>query len=177
MPPDPSTKEADEKRLTPAVWAKWDAKLYNWALCGFAKGVERATVQERRQPRDEHWSFYVDGKHHPTAKGQANTWEADEPPGINADALDTESLVIQLSDLHREAVEAYWAMTGPMEYRASAIRCHVNTLRNRAQAAVVQLEIMDGARRAAPRRNAFTGRMEQPPAVVRRTRYVPDRDD
>src|SRR5690349_21472083 len=144
MASDRATTVADERRLTPAVWAKWDARLYEWALCGFAKGIQRAAVKTPRAYDDaEHWTFYVDRK--PGTHGQAETWEADEPPGITAAALDTDSLVVQLSDQHREAVEAYWAMTGPMEYRASAIGCHVNTLRNRAHAAVVQLEIMDGA--------------------------------
>lgn len=167
--------EANEQRLTPAIWAKWDAKLYNWALCGFAKGIQRASVEERKVYDDvEHWTFYCDRK--PGSGGQADTYEADAPPGINVEGLDTDSLVCRLSDPHREAIEAYWAMTGPLEYRASAIGCHVNTLRNRAKAAVVELEVMDAARRAGPRFNTLTGRIEEAPAVVRRTRFVPERD-
>lgn len=153
--------EADERRLTPAVWAKWDAKLYNWALCGYARGIQRASVEARRTPNDEHWTTYCDRK--PGTGGQAATYETEEPPGINVDAIDVDALVIRLSDTLREAVEVYWGMTGPYEYRAVAIGCHVNTLRNRARAAVVELETMDGARRRV-----------SGPAVVIRSRYVPD---
>jgi len=163
------------EKVSASLWAKWDAKLYNWALCGFAKGIQRATV-DARPPKtydEDHWSNYVDGK--PKSGGKAETWETEEPPGITVEGMDTESLVIQLSIDHLSAVTAYWAMTGPMEYRASAIGCHLSTLYRRVDAAVLELERLDGARNGY-QTNPTTGKREQITVFMRST-FVPDNPD
>jgi hypothetical protein len=163
------------EKVSLALWAKWDGKLYNWALCGFAKGIQRANVKERapRTYDEDHWTTYVDRKD--GTRGHAETYDDAAPPGLTVEGLDTDALVIQLSARLLAAIEAYWAMTGPMEYRASAIGCHLSTLYRRVDAAILELERLDGERKGY-RTNPVTGKPEYT-LVVKRTQFVPENPD
>lgn len=161
---DASSDAALIRRLTPAVWRKWDGKLYNWALCYGTKDERGGNVSAAYEALDEgRDKGYV--RDDDSAFG-AGVWEAPEPPGISVDAVDTHSLVVLLPADRYEAVRAYWGGSGPLYLRADSIGVHENTLRNKAKAAVVQLEILDGARQRGER-------FRMAPAVVIRTRYVP----
>jgi len=157
------------------LWEKWNSRLYNWALCGLAKGIERAAIKapDPKKYDEDHWRNYVDAK--PKAGGNAETWQTEEPPGITIDGLDTDSLVIQLSKDHLSAVTAYWAMTGPMEYRASAIGCHVSTLYRRVDDAIIELERLDGARRCG--KSQRTQATAASGVVLIRSTFVPENPD
>jgi len=160
---DASSDAALIKRLTPAVWSKWDGKLYNWALCYGTKEDRGGNVSGAYDALEEGERT---GRIHDEDAFRADTWEAPEPPGITVEAMDTHALVVMLPAERYDAVRAYWGGIGPLYLRADAIGVHENTLRNRAKAAVVALETRDGARQRGER-------ITSSPAVVIRTRYVP----
>lgn len=151
------------RRLTPAIWTKWDGKLYNWALVYGTKEERGGSVSGAYEALEEGDRT---GRIHDEDAFRADTWEAPEPPGISVEAMDTHALVIMLPAERYDAVRAYWGGIGPLYLRADAIGVHENTLRNMAKAAVVQLEILDGARQRGEA-------VRLSPAVVIRTRYVP----
>ena len=163
------------EELTPAVYAKWDGRLSNWALCF---GGPRGSVPERSEPVSDAYEALDNWREYATdfkrdRRAQAAVWEAPEPPGISIDALDTNALVILLDDDLYDAVDAYWHMSGPVSVRAAGICVSVATLYRRRDLAVLELERLDWARRS------LRGGPRQPGSpevevVVRRTRYVPD---
>lgn len=161
----------ERDKLTPAVWDKWDEKLQAWALC---YGGSRSAPAPRRVYADaEHWSFYVDQKR----DGQAATWETEAPPGITAEAIDTNALVILLSREHDEAVHAYYCWSGSLAIRAAQLRepVHETTLIRRVREAMVDLERMDGQRK---RREPVTAnRSAASGTVVLRSEFVPENPD
>jgi hypothetical protein len=69
------------------------------------------------------------------------------PPPLIGDASDVDSLVLQLSDTHRQALKAHYLWTGPMALRAKTLGCHPSTLTNRVRAATFALDDLDQARR------------------------------
>lgn len=168
------------EKLTSHVFAKWDAKLSNWALYF---GGPRGAPKDRPAPVSDAYEDLANWRDYATdfkrrdakAKPLGATWESDEPPGIRIDAIDTDALVMLLPDELYDAVDAFWHMTGPMEYRASALRVHLATLYRRRDLAVLTLEMMDLARRAGAGRQSTDNRKESASGVVvRRSRYVPD---
>lgn len=162
-----------ESQMTPALFARWDGKLSNWALCF---GGQRGVAPERSAPVSEAYEDFENWRKYATdfkRTSQAAVWETEEPPGIRIDAIDTNSLVEMLSDQLYDAVDAYWHMSGPVEVRAAGIGVAVATLYRRRDAAVLDLERFDHARKAAamPVSQRKAG---QSAIVVRRTQYVPD---
>lgn len=165
---------ADEK-VSASLFAKWDGKLSNWALCyggprDFINAPERSLPVSDEMLDD--WRKYATDFRR-DRKAQAAVWEAPEPPGISADAMDTNSLVELLPDDLYDAVDAFWHLSGPVEVRAAAINVHVATLYRRRDAAILQLESFDQARKASavPVAQRKPG---QSTVVVRRYEFVPD---
>lgn len=162
------------ERPSASVMEKWNGRLLNWALCF---GGARGATPERPAPVSEAYEDLENWRDYATdfkREGQAGVWEAPEPPGITVDAIDTNSLVEQLPDDLYDAVDAYWHMSGPVEVRAAGIGVHVATLYRRRDQAVLELERLDQARKAAALPASERKRLGVPGVVVRRTTYVPD---
>lgn len=139
---------------------KWDPRLENWALWYVdpsrpapPSAYERLENSDTSSPREG-----------------ARTYEnsASEPFAGLSEALATDDLVCKLLMISHEAIKAWYTWTGTIEMRARALDCHVNTLRNRRDAALVELERMDTPR-------TKPGHPGLPSAiVVRRTTYMPE---
>ena len=151
------------EKLSTSTWKKWDEKLNNWALLYGGTGASVSPAYElldRQEVREG------DGT------GRAAVWETPEPPPLIGEAMDTNALVTLLIAEQHDAVHAWYCLSGTVDMRADAIHVHVNTLRNRTRAAVVELERMDGARqRGDPliRRTAVAASG----SVVRRSQSAP----
>lgn len=143
--------------LTPAVEAKWDRRLENWGLwyAGHSHGTASSSAYERLENQDTR------------PREGAQTYTPRDPPALVGEALDTDMLVSMLIEDQRKALKVWYAWSGSLEFRAEQLGCHVNTLRNRRGAAIVDLERLDGP--VGPRK----ARPVQP-VVVRRTQGVPD---
>jgi len=159
------------EKVSATLWAKWDAKLYNWALC--YSGLDR------QAPISEAYDALELGKRTGEVrddKARAAVWETPEPPGITGDAMDVQALVIRLPGSLYSAVRAYWCLALPVDEKARAINAHVSTLYRRVDEAIIELERMDGALRRGERPNPITGKPGSA-AVVRRSTFVPDNPD
>lgn len=164
-------------RLTPYVWEKWDGRLQNWALCFGGprdqhKSERSAPVSDAYQDLENWRTFATDFKR----SVNAGTWDTPEPPGITIDAIDTNALIILLPDKLYDAVDAFWHMSGPVEYRAAAIGVHVATLYRQRDEAVLELERLEGGRMYQYRQVVRGAKvaLAKVGCVVIRTRFVPD---
>lgn len=115
------------------VSAKWERKLENWAVyLASGKNAGRAKIS----------SLYRLAGH--GTRGSS----ADEViPMMLGEAIDTDKLVRKLEAPLRKALESWYVLTGTQGQKAQALGCHVNTLRNRVEAAKQQLETFERARR------------------------------
>lgn len=155
------------EKLTPAIERKWNPRLENWALwyvdpdkpspspsqVAESPAYERLANQDTSAPREG-----------------ARTYEnaSAEPFAGLSEALATDDLVCLLPKEWHDAIKAWYCWTGTLEMRAKALGCHADTLRNRRNAALEELERLDTPRTKPGRPSTAAA------IVVRRTRYVPD---
>jgi hypothetical protein len=112
-----------------AILERWHARLENWALF-LTSGTAHASAGVS--------SIY---------KGGRITFETLRPAPLIGDASDVDPLVHRLEDAHRRALVAEFVWTGAAIDRAAALGCHVDTLRNRVQAACFRLDDLEQTRR------------------------------
>lgn len=109
----------------------WDRRLENWAmwLAGSDGGSSVSAM----------WSFVGSGG----GRG--------EPRAVvlAGEAMDTDDLVRQLERSLREAVHAWYTMSGSIRARAEIIGCHPDTFKARVEAAKCRLDELQHAKRAS----------------------------
>lgn len=150
------------EKLTPALERKWDPRLENWAIWYVGTSAGSASTAAYRDLEE--------GNYRPEGgQGGAEVYATREPPALIVDALATDSLVNLLPMDLLLALRVWYVWTGTLDARAADLGCHVNTLRNRREAAIIELERLDGGR----------GRRVLgvvPALVVRRLPYVSPED-
>jgi hypothetical protein len=113
----------------------WDQRLENWAmwLAGSDGGSSVSAI----------WSFVGSGG----GRG--------EPRAVvlAGEAMDTNDLVRKLDGSLRDAVYAWYTMSGSIRDRATILGCHPDTFKARVEAAKCRLDELQQAKRAAAVRN------------------------
>lgn len=114
------------------VSAKWERKLENWAVY-LASGKNAGRVKIS--------SLYRLAGH--GTRGH----DGDVIPVLIGEAIDTHRLVCKLDLKLQKALVKWYADTGTQGQKAAELGCHVNTLRNRVEAAKQQLQTFERSRR------------------------------
>lgn len=158
------------EQLTPYLERKWEPKLQNWALWAVRNSSAPRDDDEPSRGDPVGPSAYNRLENEDTRPRQgANLWNDGDapPPPIEVDALDTDMRIAFLSEEHRDALRAWYVWSGSLELNAQQLGCHVNTLRNRRAAAIVELERLDATAGRKPQGQAGAA------LVVRRPHFVP----
>lgn len=117
--------------MTPQQSARWDQRLYNWALYQIG-GEGGASITSA-------YGLVASG-------GRRSI---DVVPTLVGEATDTEHLVRMLDEDQQSAVVAWYVWTGSVADRARDMGCHPNTLRSRVESAKARLLAFESVVRRA----------------------------
>lgn len=150
---------------------KWDPRLENWAL--WYVDPSKPAAPTPSEPAASSAYERLDKQDTSSPREGARTYEdaSSEPFAGLSEAIATDDLVCKLPTILHEAVKAWYTWTGTLEIKAQQLDVHVNTLRNRRDAALVELERMDTPRTKPGHQGT------EPAIIVRRSQYMPDTVD